>query len=50
MVLTPEPEAFALSLIDGTLSVFDNADRLFYEAGSLADVEEFPRAYLLHQI
>jgi AbiV family abortive infection protein len=50
MALTPEQEAFAVGLIDGTLSVFENADRLFYEASILADVEAFPRAYLLHQI
>lgn len=39
-----------LILLGGALSVFENADRLFYEAGVLADVEAFPRAYLLHQI
>lgn len=50
MALTPEQEVFAVGLIDGAQSVFENADRLFYEAGVLADVEAFPRAYLLHQI
>lgn len=50
MALTQEQEAFAVNLIEGALSVFENADRLFYEAGVLADVEAFPRAYLLHQI
>ena len=50
MALTQEQEAFAVGLIDGAQRVFENADRLFYEAGVLADVEAFPRAYLLHQI
>lgn len=50
MALTQEQEAFAVNLIEGALSVFENADRLFYEAGVLAEVGAFPRAYLLHQI
>jgi len=50
MALTQEQEAFAVGLIDGAQRVFENADRLFYEAGVLADVGAFPRAYLLHQI
>lgn len=50
MAITSEQEAFAVILIDGTLSVFENADRLFYEAGVLADVKAFSRGYLLHQI
>lgn len=50
MALTQEQEAFAVGLIDGAQKVFENADRLFYEAGVLADVEAFPRGYLLHQI
>jgi AbiV family abortive infection protein len=50
MALTQEQEEFAVGLIDGALIVFENADRLFNEAGILADVEAFPRAYLLHQI
>lgn len=50
MALTQEQEAFAVGLIDGAQRVFENADRLFYEAGVLADIEAFPRAYLLHQI
>ncbi|HFF2077245.1 TPA: AbiV family abortive infection protein [Pseudomonas aeruginosa] len=37
-------------LIDGALSVFENADQLFFEAGVLANVKAFSRAYLLHQI
>ncbi|MBF8740017.1 AbiV family abortive infection protein [Pseudomonas guariconensis] len=50
MKITAEQEAFALKLIDGALSIFENADRLFYEGGVLADVGAFPRAYLMHQI
>ncbi|KJZ43448.1 AbiV family abortive infection protein [Pseudomonas fluorescens] len=50
MALTQEQEAFAVGLIDGAQRVFENADQLFYEAGVLADVKAFPRAYLLHQI
>lgn len=50
MALTQEQEAFAVGLIDGAQKVFENADRLFYEAGVLADVGAFPRGYLLHQI
>jgi len=50
MAITSEQEAFAVGLIDGALSVFENADRLFYEAGVLAEVEAFSRGYLLHQI
>ncbi|WLH72527.1 AbiV family abortive infection protein [Pseudomonas fluorescens] len=50
MALTPEQQAFATGLIDGASCVFENADRLFYEAGVLADVNAFSRGYLLHQI
>ena len=50
MALTAEQEKLALLLIDGALSVFDNADQLFAEASTLANAEAYPRAYLLHQI
>lgn len=50
MKMTSTQEVLSLLLIDGALSVFENADRLFFEAGVLADVKAFSRGYLLHQI
>jgi len=50
MTITSEQEKLALLLIDGALSVFDNADHLYAEASILATAGAFPRAYLLHQI
>ncbi|MEN5214847.1 AbiV family abortive infection protein [Pseudomonas pudica] len=50
MIINSEQEKLALLLIDGALSVFDNAAQLYAEASILATAGAFPRAYLLHQI